>query len=220
MNPLRSLPLLFSLLSIAALRADTIVQTATFTDANFSTGIITGMAGATFTPVFSMTVNLFDPSLGTLESVTVDHGFSFLGTYNTGTIPGGGSFSGDGNILWNTTTIGSTGGGNGGGGNSDTTLDFSFLAPPSGSATISGITSGSGLTLDLVKGTGTTSLAWNSHLVVTMDADDTFSGSLNSGSFTVTYNYTPTAVPEPGTWALMGLGLVGVLLTVKRKKTA
>lgn len=45
-------------------------------------------------------------------------------------------------------------------------------------------------------------------------------GALQSGSFTVTYDYTAAAVPEPAGWALMILGFGGLGSMLRRRRTA
>jgi hypothetical protein len=162
----------FALCACAAARADNIVQPVTLTPSGSNDNVTNGN---TFT-VFSVPVDFiqFDSTLGTLTSATL----SWLGT---GSLTVGGNFEGQAIMSYRSSSDNE--GWNIYGGN--TTVDFS----------ISGVDS---LSLAGLTGSGTVTEGYFDETFKNTAGDfpDTYATGATSGTFTLTYDYTPAGEPS------------------------
>jgi len=190
-------------------RAQTFTQRIDYTSANFDTPTVT--TDTPFAQTFIFTFNRFDAALGLLTSVTVNYAFHFTGTVLTGPGGGSGGFSAGGLLNFDGGTAGGvgTGGGNGG--------------PPSSLLALTGNlagdlgTTGSGfITGAAVTGAGQSTLQWVMSGSLWAGGGAQAHLQLGSGNFEVIYNYTPSAIPEPSTWAVM-LGAGALALAMGRR---
>lgn len=176
------------------LPAQTITQRKDYGAADFDPPA--AASAASFSQTFSFTFDRFDPSLGLLSSVTVNYSFTFGGTVFTGPNAASGSFTVGGPITLDgvvKTGVG-TGGGNGG--------------PPNATQSLSGTVSGEAgtagsnlITGESLTGLGQTTLAWEMSGSLSASNGSIVDLALTAGSFEVVYNYAPSAIPEPSTWA-------------------
>jgi hypothetical protein len=189
----------------------------------------TGTFGASAPTSAAITVNRFNSSLGTLNSVTLDFTSTLLEV--SGTVRN----NSNGNDVYDFTT-GVTASITGLGFNSSNTLAYSTgidnlpipgkgtvnIGPYSGTAT-SSQTLSTGLAAFL--GSGTTTLNYLSKSLFAVNPE---SGKISispqiSGAYTLTYNYTAaatSAVPEPATWGMMllGFGMIGFAARHRRRQ--
>lgn len=182
-------------------------QAALLTDTFNFTEIITKTGFNTATPKifidFAPSLDQFNPALGTLNSASVSWNV-------TGHIRMFGNLEGQAVLSYNGRSASK---------NADTDgsppndVDFSFVDSVS-------------LSSALVEGTGTFN-GGDSFVGTVANVGGTFpwGASLHaSGRITVTYDYTPVIrppggnVPEPGSLALMGLGMIAGLCAVKRSR--
>jgi hypothetical protein len=208
-------PLALALLAVAAAlpgaaRAqDTLTETYQFPVTNFSAIPLT----ATLTAPFSQ----FDPSLGTLTGATFNWEYD-LSVHEQWSNNGENYYLFTGPVGINdpnqntlqTYYYNFIVGGSGGGNNFETERLPNFMpySVPQ--------------YLGLLQGTGSYSLVWNAGCGPSVGSNGGYAAvlgvSLNSTSFvTVTYTYTPAVVPEPSTWALLGVG-AGVLGVTWRRR--
>lgn len=193
-----------------ALQADSRVQSETFDSSDFSFSF-SGVTSTNYGATFSFNVDQFNPSLGTLDGVSVSYSFVVDTQVTLGSTSGGATFSGGGSFVWDANSFYGTGGGAGNGGGPFSTITLSYNI--SGTVTPGG---DNGLTLDMVKGTGTSVLSFQPGFSVSVPDGASASGALTSGSLSITYDYTPVAVPEPATLGLATLAAGLVLLRFRR----
>lgn len=193
---------LFSLLP-GVLAAQTVIQTLTFGPEDFS---VSASATTEHAPTFSGTINPFDATLGTLESVTLAFSFTFTSSTTVGPSGGGAGMNGSSTIYWNDIVLGGTGNGTGGGagpfGTVVLTLTLADNAPVQN------------LTLAEAVGTEPIDFIYAGSLTVSANT----SLQLDSGTLQLTYAYAPAAIPEPSTYAaLAGLTALGLALRRRRQ---
>ncbi len=208
--------LLLVLLSAVAANAATSVQTETLSFTKTFSG--TATESIPMLSTFTMAVDPFDPSLGTLDSFTIS--WAPFGSYSSTVIsssPGGNTNANLGGVVYLNNTAFNGIGGAGNGSASTNGLITGTLAFPSGPivTTVQAATPGSTTNqalLALVTGSGPLALRWDTPLGLGY-------GYVTDGTVTVgvvgtmTYNYT--AVPEP---SAMVLGAVGMLACLRRRR--
>jgi len=204
--------LFLAFLSIGAASAATVVQTKTMT---FTHTLSQGNTGAPVGSIFTMSLNPFDESLGTLESFTI----SWVPTANaTGTV--------------GSSSVGGVGAGFGG----NLSLDGASFASSSGGGSKSDIANSQVATTITVSGHNTTYLAsnagvtYNPALLAAVIGDETFDlkwdgtvsplySNLVAGQIDLqviaTVTYTFTAVPEP---SVMLLGAASGMIFLRRRR--
>lgn len=157
-------------------------------------------------------VNQFDPSLGTLNGVNIFFEVDFAMTGTGG--PSGGSLSGSASASyrWGGSSYFGGGTGSGTGGGPSSPLNASFSMGASNNLTSPSL-------LNSAIGTGT--VDWE---FVASSAQVSINGSGTSGQLdvsgdelTVTYDFTPTAVPEASVATVWSLVAVGVAIKRRRK---
>lgn len=186
--------------------AATLTYSETFDSTDFSVSFPAG--GNSYTPVFSLLINQFDPALGTLDSVTFTYAFTFHGIGNTGAEGGGLSAGAYGSFFLSDVSgsFYSYGNGNGTGGAPNSNINLYVSVGQSGAI---GSLSSSTYVDTYLKGTESRTLSWEPTVSVSPDGTATGTFELSSGTLSLTYNYTPAAIPEPSAFAaLAGLAVL------------
>jgi len=201
-----------SLILTGAAHAATVVHTQTFTvDRSFSAD---GSSSFSTTTLFAMTVNPFDASLGTLESVTVswDMNGSIAGVSSdeagaTVSVNMGGVIQVAGQAVATATAAGSA-----------------SSSPGESFSGVVAMTGGTGTTTLPIPNpwtynpaisnafTGSTpfSFVWGGNYVMNYDNIESLIYDVDVVG-TITYNYASAVVPEPAVIGMSGLGLLGLL---------
>lgn len=181
--------------------AETIVYSETFDSTDFSVSFPSG--GNSYTPTFSLPIDQFDPALGTLDSITFAYTFTFHVEANTG-VSGGGltvSVGGDFYLSDGGGAFYNSGGGNGSGGGPGTNLSFDVVVGPESGAP--GNLGASGYVDFYLKGTESRIISWEPTITLSPSGTTTGTFELTSGTLSLTYNYTPAAIPEPSAFATL-----------------
>ena len=163
---------------------------------------------------FRLTVDQFDPSLGTLETVQIDFELDFLGTGTTGSSSGGLNMSLIGNLSANGDEFDGTGNGGGTGGGPNTVLslpvdlDLNKSYDPFGDS--------ANIAAEVI-GTGTFELLFQGDILFAANTLGTSDGTLDFNGGTVSWTYGYTAIPEPSTYTLTA-GAIGFITIIIRRK--
>lgn len=170
-----ALVLALAAFACAAVRADTEVQTQTLTPSGSSDNVTNGDVITVFSD--AVTFDQFNSSLGTLTGAT-------LAWSATGSLTVGGNLQGEATMAYGASFDNETWNIQGG----TTTVDFSISSPGPEILNVAGLT-----------GTGTLN---EGNFVETFQNQggyfpDSFSTGTTSGSFVLTYDYTPLAPPPP-----------------------
>lgn len=202
-------------LTAAASPAATIFQSASFGPEDFSESFASmGETGQlTFTPSLADTFDSFNPALGELTAATFTFSFIFNVSNVSGEAEGWLTVAGGGGFTWGETMLYGTGVS---GGESTPvpleTIDFN--------ASINGtLTATDPMQLALLMGSGTETFGFNPTLVLNGSSPGLAGDfTLTSGTLTMTFDYTGTAIPEPAAFATLA-GLAGLgLATLRRRR--
>lgn len=201
----RLLPITAALALVNVASAAAIAFSETFDSTDFSVSFPAG--GTSYTPVFSLPIEQFDPALGTLDSIAFAYVFTFHIDANTGASGGGLTASGGGDFLLSDGggAFYNQGSGNGSGSGPNTNLSFDVTVGPESGAL--GNLGASGYVDFYLKGTESRIISWAPSFTLSPGETVTGTFELTSGTLSLTYNYTP--IPEPSAFAaIAGLAVL------------
>lgn len=178
---------LLAVLVASGLKGATLIQVFNFDESDFSFSVENGSSetiGMSFDPQpdFNVVFNQFDPSLGTLNSVSIEYNLVFEGELEFGPDGGSGSFGFSGPILVGSNEIATFGNGSGNGGPPNSTANFQVTF----ATTLTPITSD--LTTAMVIGTGTETLTSDLAGSFNVSAGTTLAGKLLTDEVTASFS--------------------------------